>query len=65
MTPIIPIYGYGYNPAETGTLMAMCPDDGFAADICGALCAKHPGQWFGYVDRHGEVIKRKMVVISQ
>ena len=62
---MIPVYGYGNRPHESGVLMAICPDDGFAADICGALCMKHPGQWFGYTSHHGEQIKQRNLVETE
>ena len=64
MAPNVIVYGYGLDPHRDGVLMATCPDDGFAADICGALRLKHPNQWFGYVNRSGELIKQRNRVES-
>jgi len=62
MVPMVPVYGYGKEPHRNGVLMAMCPDEGFAADICSALRSKHPDQWFGYIGRNGDNIKQRNAV---
>ena len=56
---MIPVYGYGNNPHESGVLIATCPDDDYAADICAAMRMKYPLQWFGYTDHHGKEIKQR------